>query len=125
MVDGETGTDEYSYETGDRICLFRPVTASDGWSVGEVAPTREMTASVLYIIAALLACSLVCMVLGALLVGRYVTSVTNPIRGTTERMRLLAQGDLNNEVKASWRRDEIGILTGALYETAESLKSYI
>ncbi len=125
MINGETGTDEYSYETGDRICAFRPVTASDGWSVGAVAPTQEMTASVLYIIAALLASSLVCMVLGALLVGRYVTSVTNPIRGVTERMRLLAQGDLNSEVKVSQRKDEIGTLTGAFYETVESLKSYI
>ena len=125
MISGETGVDEYSYSTGSRICAFRPVTASDGWSVGAVAPTREMTASVLYIIAALLACSLVCMVLGVLLVGRYVTSVTNPIRGVTERMRLLAQGDLSSEVKVSQRKDEIGILTGAFSETVESLKSYI
>lgn len=125
MVNGETGVDEYSYETGTRICAFRPVTASDGWSVGAVAPTREMTASVVYIIAALLICSLACMVLGVLLVGRYVTSVTKPIRGVTERMRLLAQGDLSSEVKISQRKDEIGILTGAFYETVESLKSYI
>lgn len=125
MTNGETGVDEYSYSSGDRICAFRPVTASDGWSVGAVAPTQEMTASVLYIIAALLACSLVCMVLGVLLVGRYVTSVTNPIRSVTERMRLLAQGDLSSEVKVSQRKDEIGTLTGAFYETVESLKSYI
>lgn len=30
MVNGKTGTDEYSYETGDRICAFCPVTAPDG-----------------------------------------------------------------------------------------------
>jgi len=125
MINGETGVDEYSYSTGDRICAFRPVMASDGWSVGAVAPAQEMTSSVLYIIAALLATSLVCMVLGVLLVGRYVTSVTNPIRSVTERMRLLAQGDLSSEVKISQRKDEIGILSGAFYETVESLKSYI
>ena len=125
MVNGETGVDEYSYETGPRTCAFRPVTASDGWSVAAVAPTREMTASVLYIIAALLICSVVCMVLGVALVGRYITSVTDPIREVTERMHLLAQGDLSSEVRVSTRKDEIGTLTGAFYETVEALKSYI
>ena len=125
MINGETGVDEYSYETGARICAFRPVTEAEGWSVGAVAPMREMTASIVYIVMTLLLCSIVCMVVGVILVGKYVTSVANPIREATERMYRLAQGDLSSEVKVSKRKDEIGTLTGAFYETVEALKSYI
>lgn len=86
---------------------------------------REMTASIVYIVMTLLLCSIVCMVVGVILVGKYVTSVANPIREATERMYRLAQGDLSSEVKVSKRKDEIGTLTGAFYETVEALKSYI
>ena len=86
---------------------------------------REMTASIVYIVMTLLLCSIVCVVVGVILVGKYVTSVANPIREATERMYRLAQGDLSSEVKVSKRKDEIGTLTGAFYETVEALKSYI
>lgn len=125
MISGEIGVDEYSYSTGNRVCAFRPVAASDGWSVGAVAPTKEMTAAVVYIAAALLICGAVSMAVGTVLVGRYASSIANPIRKVTERMRLLAAGDLSSEVEVSNRKDEIGVLSSSFYETVEALKSYI
>jgi signal transduction histidine kinase/CheY-like chemotaxis protein/HPt (histidine-containing phosphotransfer) domain-containing protein len=41
MVRGETGTDAYDFDGVTRICAFRPITGSDGWSLGVVSPVSE------------------------------------------------------------------------------------
>ena len=125
MAAGETGVDEYSYDGSTRICAFRPVPGSDGWSVGACAPTREMTSTLIYVIVLLLICGAVSMTIGTVLMGRYATRVVKPIREVTDRMTLLSQGDVNTEVKISDRKDEIGTLTAAFHETVGALKSYI
>ena len=125
MAAGETGVDQYSYDGSARICAFRPVPGSDGWSVGACAPTREMTRTLIYVIVLLLICGAVSMVIGTVLMGRYATRVVKPIREVTDRMTLLSQGDVNTEVKISDRKDEIGTLTAAFHETVGALKSYI
>lgn len=125
MIKGETGVDEYSYSTGNRICAFHPVSNSDGWSVGAVVPTKEMFSEIIFINVILLICGVVSMAVGAVLIGRYATSIVDPIRKVTERMRLLAAGDLSSEVEISDRKDEIGVLSRGFYETVEALKSYI
>ncbi|MDR1287625.1 MAG: response regulator [Treponema sp.] len=41
MVRGETGTAEYDYDGVTRICAYRPISRSDGWSLGVVSPVTE------------------------------------------------------------------------------------
>jgi signal transduction histidine kinase/FixJ family two-component response regulator len=41
MIRGETGTDEYDYDGVNRICAYRPITGTDGWSLGVVSPISE------------------------------------------------------------------------------------
>ncbi|MEA4973016.1 MAG: methyl-accepting chemotaxis protein [Candidatus Metalachnospira sp.] len=125
MVGGEKGIDQYSYETGARICAFGPVTGTDGWSYGVVAPIKEMNTPIIYIIVSLTVCSLVCMIVGLILITRYASSLAKPIQKITQRMSLLAQGDLDTEVEVINRKDEIGTLSRSFYETVETLKSYI
>jgi signal transduction histidine kinase/DNA-binding response OmpR family regulator/HPt (histidine-containing phosphotransfer) domain-containing protein len=45
MVQGETGTGEYDYDGVTRICAYRPITGSDGWSLGVVSPLAESPVS--------------------------------------------------------------------------------
>ncbi|MDR1506101.1 MAG: response regulator [Treponema sp.] len=41
MTKGETGTDEYDYAGVNRICAYRPIAGTDGWSLGVVSPLSE------------------------------------------------------------------------------------
>jgi signal transduction histidine kinase/DNA-binding response OmpR family regulator/HPt (histidine-containing phosphotransfer) domain-containing protein len=41
MIRGETGTDEYAYDGVERICAYRPIAGTDGWSLGVVSPISE------------------------------------------------------------------------------------
>jgi signal transduction histidine kinase/CheY-like chemotaxis protein len=41
MVEGETGVGEYNYDGVSRICAYRPISGTDGWSLGVVCPIAE------------------------------------------------------------------------------------
>ncbi|MDR1251691.1 MAG: response regulator, partial [Treponema sp.] len=41
MTRGETGTGEYDYAGVARICAYRPIKGTDGWSLGVVSPITE------------------------------------------------------------------------------------
>jgi signal transduction histidine kinase/CheY-like chemotaxis protein/HPt (histidine-containing phosphotransfer) domain-containing protein len=41
MIRGETGTGEYDYAGVARICAYRPIAGTDGWSLGVVSPVTE------------------------------------------------------------------------------------
>jgi signal transduction histidine kinase/CheY-like chemotaxis protein/HPt (histidine-containing phosphotransfer) domain-containing protein len=41
MARGETGVGEYNYAGVPRICAFRPIGGTDGWSLGVVCPIAE------------------------------------------------------------------------------------
>jgi signal transduction histidine kinase/CheY-like chemotaxis protein len=41
MVQWKTGAGEYTYDGVPRICVYRPVRGSDGWSLGVVCPIVE------------------------------------------------------------------------------------
>jgi signal transduction histidine kinase/CheY-like chemotaxis protein/HPt (histidine-containing phosphotransfer) domain-containing protein len=41
MTRGETGTGEYDYDGVTRICAYRPIARTDGWSLGVVSPIAE------------------------------------------------------------------------------------
>jgi signal transduction histidine kinase/CheY-like chemotaxis protein/HPt (histidine-containing phosphotransfer) domain-containing protein len=45
MAAGETGVDEYNYDGVPRICAYRPINGTDGWSLGVVAPIVESPVS--------------------------------------------------------------------------------
>ncbi|WP_349669999.1 methyl-accepting chemotaxis protein [Lacrimispora sp.] len=125
MIKGEKGVDRYEYETGARICAFGPVSNSDGWSYGVVAPVKEMTSSIIYTIVLLLVSSGVLILVGIAASVMLANGLSNPIKKITRRMELLADGDLESEVYIHNSKDEIGILTRSIADMVSSLKSYI
>ncbi|MDF2885713.1 MAG: methyl-accepting chemotaxis protein [Lacrimispora sp.] len=125
MIKGEKGVDKYEYETGARICAYGPVSNSDGWSYGVVAPVKEMTSSIIYTIVLLLISSGVLIIIGIIASVTLANGLSNPIKKITGRMELLADGDLESEVYIHNSKDEIGILTRSIADMISSLKSYI
>ncbi len=125
MIKGEKGVDRYEYETGARICAYGPVSNSDGWSYGVVAPLKEMTASVIYTIILLLVSSGILIIIGIIASFTLANSLSNPIKKITGRMELLANGDLESQVYIHNSKDEIGILSRSIADMISSLKSYI
>lgn len=125
MAQGEKGVDEYTYETGTRVCAFGPVSSSDGWSYGVVAPMTEMTSTISYTIISLCVVSLIVMVLALVAIIIYSNRLIKPIKAITNRIVMLSQGDLETPVEVAASQDEIGLLTASTAKTIETLQQYI
>jgi len=125
MVSGESGVDRYRYNGVERICAYMPLDEIGGWSIGIVAPIQEMISSIWETIAYMVAVTVVVLLVAAVLTLVMAKRIAIPLVNVTNRMQLLASGDLTSEVPSCKNRDEIGRLTSSTSETVFTLRGYI
>lgn len=125
MIEGKSGIDTYAYETGTRICYYEPLTGTDGWSCGVVAPIAEMTSSIYSVAAGMGIASLILMILSIFLAIRSANKISAPIRNCSHRLVLLAKGDLHSEVPVVDACDETGDLAKATSILVNGLKEIV
>lgn len=125
MLAGKSGIETYTYDNGERYCYYAPLKGTDGWSYGVVAPVSEMTSTIWYTIAGLLASSILCILLGVFASRMAAKSIANPIALVCKRLELLSEGDLHTDTVQVRAKDETGILASSLNKTVVSLRGYI
>ncbi len=125
MLNGKAGIGKYEYMGDDRFCYYSPVTGSDGWALGVVAPVKETTSSIYLVVFAMSVFALVSVVVGCFLAFWFAGSIAGPVSAIAARMKLFTEGDLSSEVPVVKRRDEIGQLADEITSSVHSVKSYI
>lgn len=124
MVSGGSGIFNYTFGGVNNICYYRPVTGSDGWSLGVVAPVKEMTSCINFVIVAMLGLGLVSIIAGNLAGFRFAKSIAEPVSSIASRMKLFADGDLTTEAPAIDRNDEIGSMAEQIANSVKGIRSY-
>lgn len=125
MKDGKTGVDIYSYETGDRICYYAPISGTDGWSCGVVAPIKEMTSSIYTIIFGMVIASVILILIGILFAVKLAKTISNPVKVCSKRLVELSHGDLHTDVPVINAKDETGELAAATAVLVKNLREII
>jgi methyl-accepting chemotaxis protein len=125
MIAGQSGVATYAYETGTRICYYQPLSGTDGWSCGAVAPLSEMMSEEYSIIIGMVLASIVLIALGVFLMSRLAQTVSSPIRACSERLLLLSQGDLHSDVPKFSTNDETGDLAKATAVLVSGLQEIV
>ena len=69
--------------------------------------------------------TLVILLVSIFLVLRLARSISRPVKGVTNRMIALSDGDLHTEVITVRTRDELEVMTRTLSTTVESINKYI
>lgn len=121
---GEFGTTTYRTGGGVQFMGYAPVSGTD-WTLIVTAPQDNFLTQVPMTI-------ITCIIIGTILLlivtpitGFIVLKIANPIVRATNRLQLLADGNLSDPVEVSDQKNEIGILTASLEETIYSMKRYI
>lgn len=125
MVAGEDSVGGYTYKGVEKLCYYRPVSGSEGWSLCIAAPVDEMTSSIRVAVIGQVIAALVMLILAFIIMNRVSKKIAQPIVKITKRMELLAEGDLSTEVPVIKSKDEVGLLTRSVAETVVTLKQYI
>lgn len=117
MTLGERGCGQYSYGGVNKFLAYAPIPDTDGWSIGINAPLSDFlgsTYSGVYLTIAIILVALIVCIFSALFLAKHICK---PLTACTDRLKLLAAGDLHSpapELKTSDETGELAIATGQI-----------
>lgn len=121
MVAGESG-----FTTFDgRYAAYAPVEGTDGWSVIVSVSQMDYVGSFFASIVGIIIVMIIASFMSIKIAKQLGANIATPIDACTERIKLLAEGDLHTEVVIDESLKEAAILTTAAKEFALSLNSLI
>ena len=125
MTQGEEGVQK-TKENGKNVMIAHyPIDTPEGWSVVVAYPESEYISSFIITLIITIALLAVLLVLAVFFGWRLAKSIAQPVKLSTERIELLAHGDLSTSVPAATSKDETGRLLRSLGETIGSINGYI
>lgn len=96
-----------------------------GWTVNSSTYMMDFNKPAKEILAFNIIVLLITLAIGLVIVWIFANKVANPIKDVTDRMVLLADGDLSQEPVITKAKDETGLLANAINEMQEKLKVII
>ncbi len=125
MLTGETGYSTYFRNGVYMVQAYAPIDGTNGWSVAVDAPLVDFLGSVV-------ACIIIGIVVGILAVTYSIyrakqigRRIGEPVAECTNRLKLLAEGDLHTPAPVIQTGDELQILAEATDSLSENLKKVI
>lgn len=109
MAAGNAGFGQYTYGGVSKYMSYAPIELN-GWSLAITAPVTDFTGSTIlgiFITVVMLIASLIAAVIVARKIGN---AIGNPINQCADRLKLLAEGDLESDIPEIESRDETLIL---------------
>ncbi len=125
IIDGTTGADKIKIDGKTNMLAYHPIDTIEGWSVVVVYPEAEYGLSFYMTLIITIGMLIVLLIMAVIFGRRLSRSIAEPVVKSTERIELLAQGDLNTPVPSVRSKDETGRLLESLGETIGSMNGYI
>lgn len=124
MVNGDTGFGQYFYEGSVKFLAYAPIPIN-GWSLGVTAPIMDfMTESVIGI-AVIIVLLIISVYIAKETAKRIGISLGEPINKCADRLRLLADGDLETPLPAIKTENETMILADSTRIIVERMNQII
>ena len=124
VITGEIGALEYSINGEDMLVAFTPIRGTQ-WSLVIQIPKEDYDHFINSAMYVAILSTLVILLVSIFLVLRLARSISRPVKGVTNRMIALSDGDLHTEVITVRTRDELEVMTRTLSTTVESINKYI
>ncbi len=124
MASGESGVGSYSYHGQSNVMAYAPV-GINGWSLAIYAPYTDFLGGTIQAIALTAVAIVVALGCGLYFAKKLGIRIGTPIQLCVDRLRLLAQGDLDAPIPEIITKDETKILADATTEIVASQKAII
>ena len=125
MINQQSGTKLLNVRGAKQFIAYAPVLCEEGWSVGVAIALSEVVhdANIMVFIAIGIFAAI--MLIAVFVSGKVSKKIADPIAQSTQRIELLAQGDLSAPVPAATSKDETGKLLQSLGDTIMTVNGYI
>ena len=110
MTLGQSGFGRYEYGGSRKFLAFSPIEGTEGWSLAINAPTKDFTQSTVNGIIITIILMVVFLAISSYMAYRLARQIGEPVKDCAQRLRLLAEGDLDTPVHEIHTGDETQIL---------------
>ena len=124
MIKGETGIGVYYYGEQLKVMSYIPLGIND-WSIAVVAPITDFLSGTIVGVIVTLLITGIAIYLGTRSANKLGKKIGVPIQLCTERLRLLAEGNLEAEIPHIDTEDETKILANAMHDIVISQRKII
>lgn len=125
MMAGNTGFADYSYGGADKYMAYTSIPNTNGWSIDISVMQNELLNSTIASIVITIVIVLITLIIASFIIIRLSVSIVDPIRKCVDRIRTLANGDLNSPVPVVDTKDETGVLALSTKGLVEELSNVI
>lgn len=125
MLAGGEGMAKYNNGKNTMIAYYMPVDNTDGWVIAASANFNQILSAVFVDIGIGVGLSLALICLGIFISIKVANNISSPVVNSTERLKLLAEGDVTTPFSVDAPNDETLILETSLNDTVETLRTYI
>lgn len=125
MILGESGFGTYRYNGVSKFMAYAPVEGTNGWSIGINAPTSDFIGESILSLGITAFIVLIAGLISSFIAKKLAVGIGTPITQCTERLELLAAGDLHSAVPEIHAADETGILAQATSKIVTNLNDII
>lgn len=125
MTQGESGFGSYEYGGVKKFLAFSPIEETDGWSLAINAPTSDFTKSTVQGIIITVVLMAVFLLGVSYIAYALAKGIGEPVKSCAQRLRLLAEGDLESPVMEVHTKDETRVLSDSARELVEGFNMMI
>lgn len=125
MINGESGFGSYTQDGIIKFLSYAPIEGTNGWSIGITAPTKDFMLETILgsvVVGVILVISIL---IAAFLSRRLGNSIGSSIKTCTDRLYLLAKGDLDSATDILLTGDETQLLSEATSTIVSNQKKII
>lgn len=123
-LSGETNTELMDVDGKSIMFGYTGLKGTD-WSYHFYVPVSDFLSKFYLALQINIACAIIFLILGIIIVNISGTKITKPIEAINKRILLLSEGDLHSEVKIANTNDEIEQLSISVSNTISTLKRHI
>lgn len=113
LISGETGKMDVELRGDKWILAYAPIESTDGWGVGIMANKGDFLGPVYTSIGTTIVLAAVFTIVSFMVAIRFANKIGNPLKDCSERLKKLAEGDLNSETPEINEENEMGLLSSA------------
>lgn len=124
VVSGETGIMAYEYKKDTELISYVPINGTD-WYLAIIVPRSDFMGPANDSILLGIYITLGILLVAGIYTVAYASRIKNSLKGVTNRIELLANGDLKTPTKISRTKDETQVLSASLSNTVNSINGYI
>lgn len=127
FLGGDREIRSYTADSGSvNVAVAREIPETDGWLVITTVPRRQIIDEVGLVIFVIIIIVVLGVLVGIFAAHKIARAISNPVQEISQRMQLLAQGDLSTEVVVrDLGKDEVQQLSESVRDTIDQISSYI